>query len=328
ENILLGKKTLAFQQSGKGVRIECSDNTAYHGDILVGADGAYSAVRQQLYRDLKVDKKLPLSDDVGLPFSCICLVGQTIPLNPDEFPALRTNVCDFNSVLGSESKCTYLDKDTYKDNDTFRTSEWSQEYADALCREVRVFKVPGLRNGKPMTLGDYVDNTPREYTSKVTLEEIVFHTWFDGRTVLLGDACHKINPAGCMGATLAIHDAVTLANWISTLEFATVDNLERMFKKYRAERHPVAKEAFKSSQMFMRNLGKNLLSVCVRETMKRLPPWLWKRIVYKMICHRSQVSFLPPVEDSAKVKAQYQRSLHKTRAILEEQARAQQEGYI
>lgn len=106
ENILLGKKTLAFQQSGKGVRIECSDNTAYHGDILVGADGAYSAVRQQLYRDLKVDKKLPLSDDVGLPFSCICLVGQTIPLNPDEFPALRTNVCDFNSVLGSESKCT------------------------------------------------------------------------------------------------------------------------------------------------------------------------------------------------------------------------------
>ncbi|KAF9314082.1 hypothetical protein BG003_004545 [Podila horticola] len=289
------KPLYSFQQSGKGVRIECSDNTAYHGDILVGADGAYSAVRQQLYRDLKVDKKLPLSDDVGLPFSCICLVGQTIPLNPDEFPALRTNVCDFNSVLGSESKCTYLDKDTYRDNDTFRTSEWSQEYADALCREVRVFKVPGLRNGKPMTLGDYVDKTPREYTSKVTLEEIVFDTWFDGRTVLLGDACHKINPAGCMGVTLAIHDAVTLANWISTLEFATVDSLERVFKK---------------------------------ETMKRLPPWLWKRIVYKMICHRSQVSFLPPVEDSAKVKAQYQRSLHKTRAILEEQARVQQEGYI
>lgn len=59
-----------------------------------------------------------------------------------------------------------------------------------------------------------------------------------------------------MGVTLAIHDAVTLANWISTLEFATVDSLERVFKKYRAERHPVAKEAFKSSQMFMRNLGK------------------------------------------------------------------------
>ncbi|KAG0009756.1 hypothetical protein BGZ82_003883, partial [Podila clonocystis] len=318
ENIHLGKKILAYQQSSKGVRIECSDNTAYHGDILVGADGAYSAVRQQLYRDLKADKKLPLSDDVGLPFSCICLVGQTIALDPDEFAALKANNCDFNSVLGSENRCTYLNRDTYKDNDTFRTSEWRQEEADALCREVRAFQVPGLRNGKPMTLGDYVDKTPREYTSKVTLEEIVFDTWYGGRTVLLGD--------GAMGATLAMHDAVTLTNWISTLDLATVDNLERVFKKYRSERLPVAKEAFKSGQMFTRNFGKNLLSVVVRETMKRLPPWIWRRIVYKMAAPRYQASFLQLVEDQAKVKAQYQQSLHKTRAILEEQARSNEGG--
>lgn len=105
-NIILGKKILAFQQSSKGVRIECSDNTAYHGDILVGADGAYSAVRQTMYKELKADKKLPRSDNTGLPFGCICLVGQTMPLNPNEFPALQSNICDFNSVLGSDSRCT------------------------------------------------------------------------------------------------------------------------------------------------------------------------------------------------------------------------------
>lgn len=81
----------------------------------------------------------------------------------------------------------YLNKDTYKDNNTFRTSEWRQEEADALCREARFLNVPGLRNGKPMTLGDYIDKTPREFTSKVTLEEIVFDTWYSGRTVLIGD---------------------------------------------------------------------------------------------------------------------------------------------
>lgn len=58
------------------------------------------------------------------------------------------------------------------------------------------------------------------------------------------------------GAILLMHDAVTLANWISTLEFASVNNLERVFKKYHAERHPIAKEAFKSSQLFTKNLGK------------------------------------------------------------------------
>lgn len=67
----------------------------------------------------------------------------------------------------------YLNKHTRIWNNTFRTSEWDQEHALALCREVPTFKVPGLRNGQPMTLGDYIDKTHPNYISKVTLEEIV-----------------------------------------------------------------------------------------------------------------------------------------------------------
>ncbi|KAG0029853.1 hypothetical protein BGZ81_003343 [Podila clonocystis] len=135
-------------------------------------------------------------------------------------------------------------------------------------------------------------------------------------------------PQGAMGAILAMHDAVTLSNWIPTLDLATVENLERVFRKYRSERLPVANEALKSSQMFMRIFGKNLLSVVVREAMKRLPPWIWRRIIYKMAAPRYQASLLHLVEDQAKVKAQYQRSLHRTRAILEEQARSNEGGYV
>lgn len=49
--------------------------------------------------------------------------------------------------------------------------------------------------------------------------------------------------------------------------------------------------------------------------MKRIPEWLWKRIVYKIHSSRHQASFLPLVEDNAPVKPLYQRSLHKTLAI-------------
>ncbi|KAG0008380.1 hypothetical protein BGZ81_004147, partial [Podila clonocystis] len=70
ERILLNKRVLSFTQNRDNVIIECSDNSSYFGDILVGADGAYSAVRQHLYKQLKIDKKLPASDDVNLPFSC------------------------------------------------------------------------------------------------------------------------------------------------------------------------------------------------------------------------------------------------------------------
>jgi hypothetical protein len=84
----------------------------------------------------------------------------------------------------------FMDKDSVKRNDPFHNSEWGAEDADALAREVRPFMVPGGKDGKQLTLGEYIERTPREQMSKVTLEEIVFETWYGGRTVLLGDcAC-------------------------------------------------------------------------------------------------------------------------------------------
>lgn len=65
-----------------------------------------------------------------------------------------------------------------------------------------------------------------------------------------------MNPTGGVGALMAMHDAVALANWISTLRLPSVSDLEDVFKEYRAERHPVAKEAFERSQLFTKNLGK------------------------------------------------------------------------
>ncbi|KAF9411468.1 hypothetical protein BGZ94_001345 [Podila epigama] len=180
-----------------------------------------------------------------------------------------------------------------------------------MAREVKDFKIPGLRNGRPMTLGDYVDETPSEFISKVMLEEIVFETWYKGRVVLIGDACHKMNPTGGVGAAHAIHDAVALANWISTLRSSSVPDLERVFKEYRSERYPVVKDAFIEPN--------DMASKMTRAMIKRMPFWLYKIIIKKTCVLRHQVSFLPLVEDNGAAKARYQASLHKTLRILMEQ---------
>lgn len=65
--------------------------------------------------------------------------------------------------------------------------EWGPAAAEAMCNEVRHFRVPGGKDGKGLTLGDYFDKSPKEYIAKVMLEEIVFDTWYGGRTVLIGD---------------------------------------------------------------------------------------------------------------------------------------------
>lgn len=79
----------------------------------------------------------------------------------------------------------YLNKETSELNDTFRSTDWGSGLAEAMCREVQHFPIPG-GNGK-LTLADLIVNTPRDQIAKVTLEEKVFESWYGGRTVLLGN---------------------------------------------------------------------------------------------------------------------------------------------
>ncbi|KAG0040972.1 hypothetical protein BGZ82_003582 [Podila clonocystis] len=72
-----------------------------------------------------------------------------------------------------------------------------------MCNEVRDFKVSGGKVGKILTLGEYIDRTPKGSVGKLMLEE-------------------KVNPTGGAGALTAMHNAATLASWINTIEFPSV----------------------------------------------------------------------------------------------------------
>ena len=89
-----------MMQNKEGVMIRCADGTTYHGDILVGADGAYSAVRQHLYRTLKDQNLLPPTDAKELTKGFICLVGTTNPLDPEVYPLVKKQDCVFSQVIG------------------------------------------------------------------------------------------------------------------------------------------------------------------------------------------------------------------------------------
>jgi 2-polyprenyl-6-methoxyphenol hydroxylase-like FAD-dependent oxidoreductase len=106
ERFHMNKKMLSMENGGNGVLVRFSDGTTEEGDILVGADGAYSAVRQNLYARLKKLNKLPKSDSLPLPYSTTCLVGQTRPLDPEDFPNLKEKMCQFIRILGDHKPYT------------------------------------------------------------------------------------------------------------------------------------------------------------------------------------------------------------------------------
>jgi len=102
EKIFMNKKIKSIQQNANGAMIRCTDNTNYRGDIIVGADGAYSSVRQNLYRMLNAKGKLPKSDNVDLPFNSVCLVGQTTPLDPEVFTHLKDSHTWFETMVSPD----------------------------------------------------------------------------------------------------------------------------------------------------------------------------------------------------------------------------------
>jgi 2-polyprenyl-6-methoxyphenol hydroxylase-like FAD-dependent oxidoreductase len=53
ERILTNKEIVSIEQDDNGVKVSCSDDSKYEGDILIGADGVRSQVRRQLFNEDK-----------------------------------------------------------------------------------------------------------------------------------------------------------------------------------------------------------------------------------------------------------------------------------
>ncbi|KAG0309557.1 hypothetical protein BGZ98_001298, partial [Dissophora globulifera] len=197
--IYMSRRVLSLEQDASIVKIRFSDNTVAQGDILVGADGAYSAVRQSLFRQMKLSGDLPESDQEDMTYSHICLVGTTLPVNPVKYPMVLEDDCKHIILMGDKAPYSLwcftvpgnricwnltiqLKKETSKSDEAFRNSEWGPEATESMCAEVAQFKSP--YGG---TLGELLDLTPKELITKVMLEDKLFQTWTNGRVVLLGD---------------------------------------------------------------------------------------------------------------------------------------------
>ncbi|KAF8949750.1 hypothetical protein BGZ46_004960, partial [Entomortierella lignicola] len=246
--ISMGKKVLRTKEENDGITVYCSDNTAYECTILVGADGAYSAVRQNMYRQLDEKGMLPESDKDDFTIGFVNILGVASPLNPEKYNMSCDDRAHFRVLIGDKNESSYAA--SIRDNQVcwgiqiqlsssdaktqhFRNSEWGPESIDAMIKEFEDFPCPF--GG---TMKDLFDTTPKHLISKVFLEEKLFKTWYHGRSVLIGDACHKVNPGALQGAVLAMKDAVVLANCIFNMKDDSSKSIKSAFESYYKQCYP------------------------------------------------------------------------------------------
>ncbi|KAG0003200.1 hypothetical protein BGZ80_011367 [Entomortierella chlamydospora] len=306
EKVYYNKKVTSVTQDDESATITCSDGTSYKGDIVVGADGTYSGVREAVYAELTKADLLPSTDAESLKKGYICLAGTTDPLDPEKYPVLKENHAMLHHVIGDVKNYVWsavnipgnriswnsIHHLREHEEDTLQNAEWGPGASEEMIEDVRDFLVP-----YGCTLGDLIDATPKENISRVFLEDKVFKTWSYKRVVLIGDACHKLLPSAGQGAVNALQDSIVLANCIYDIESLSTEGISAALDEYYDQRYVHVVEQYNASNVTEKIVyGHKFYDRVVRHVVFHfLPKSAVDKKLAKNHAYRPQVTFLPQV---------------------------------
>jgi 2-polyprenyl-6-methoxyphenol hydroxylase-like FAD-dependent oxidoreductase len=206
----LGVTAAAIVQDGTRVAVKFSDNTEGMYDIVVGADGTYSATRSIL-----------MPEAPSPSYTGQAVWRYNLP-RPSEMDALHV----YNGPVGAglvpiSRELMYL----YLTTPEPGNPRYARQGLAAAMRSKADSCAPAIRQlADQITDDDGVVYRPLEWL-------LVEGPWHRGSVVLLGDAVHATTPHLGQGAGMAIEDSLVLAD-----ELAQHADLRSAFAAYRARR--------------------------------------------------------------------------------------------
>ncbi|KAG0365134.1 hypothetical protein BGZ54_006835 [Gamsiella multidivaricata] len=294
KKVLLHKAVVDVIENDCGVTCRCADGTEYRSDILVGADGAYSKVRERMYHHLRLQNRLPSEDDQPLKLTHLCVLGVSSALDPKVFPAVMDKFSKFELMLFRERRCSIwlspvqgnkiswcyggeVDQSPESPRNKGVNRRWGKVPAKTRWLLEDISELPTAYGCK---VGDIINTTPKDRVSSVALEEKYFETWHTKRVVLLGDACHKVLPFAGQGAVQAMLDSLCLANLLHDLKGNTTADFEQAFQSYHQQRSRSARKAVIGSRLFGQFVvSKGYLAKWARKiALNLMPHWLTRTV--------------------------------------------------
>ncbi len=194
----LGKRCVGVQADDAGVTARFEDGTEDRGELLVGADGIHSGVREHLF------------PGVGTRYG-----GQTCyrGIADMELPKDLARTC--REVWGGAARMGFSAVGP-------RQVYWfapvtAPAGAPGPAGAAMSSYLADLYAGFPPPIPDVIRNTPAEEIIRTDLFDIPpLGRWWRGRVVLLGDAAHAMTPNLGQGGAQAIEDAYVLADRLTS----------------------------------------------------------------------------------------------------------------
>jgi 2-polyprenyl-6-methoxyphenol hydroxylase-like FAD-dependent oxidoreductase len=211
-NVRLGCTFESIEQDAEGVEVSFSDGTRGRYDLVVGADGLNSKLRQSLFPAAPVPRYsgqgvwravVPRPPEMT---TCTMWIGPRV--KPGVNPVSKTEMYLF--ITEPRAVNEHLEPGTFVE----RVREL---LADFPAPELRAISA-GLG--------------PQSHIVYRPLEGLLMpRPWFKGRAVLIGDAVHATTPHLASGACIGIEDAIVLAD-----ELARHDALDAALAAFEARR--------------------------------------------------------------------------------------------
>lgn len=216
ENIRLGTGLAGYEEHPDHVTVRLTDGGEEDADVLVGADGAHSAVREQLVPGT------PARVHAGHHAWRAVIPNPGLTLSDDRL-ILGTHGCRGGYVRTHDGGVYWLVNQFHSPAPTGTLKQQALERAAHLEED----RTTGI-------LAELIAATPEDRIlhNKIMLVPPLPH-WVSARVVLAGDAAHAMSPHITAGATLGIEDAALLGRLLT----ATGD-VPAALAAYEADRIP------------------------------------------------------------------------------------------
>jgi 2-polyprenyl-6-methoxyphenol hydroxylase-like FAD-dependent oxidoreductase len=233
---IFGKLVESFEQDGEQVVVRFSDGSSDSFDLLVGADGQGSRIRQAILPPTTTDPYRHLDVHIAYFF---------VPRTEDDTEMSQMHLSPRGRVITRrshnqhETQVYFMVRDESKELRSLPRAPleqqkefWSTRFADAGWQAPRFLEC--------------LKSTENFYTQEVV--QVCIDSWHKGRVVLVGDAAHCASPFSGMGTTGSFVGAYVLAGEISRHS----DDLVQAFINYEAKLRPFVNELQKVNPTFLR----------------------------------------------------------------------------
>ena len=254
------RRCLVRIEEGDQVTAHFSDGTEASGDLLVGADGIFSAVRRLIDPDAKPPRYNGLGNVGGftpgadldlregtyrMVFGKRGFFGFTVAPSRNGVPG---DVWWFANPPREEA----LSRAELARPDAVLREELVQMFADDVGP-----MVPLIRGARGALVATNQHALPTA------------HRWTRGRVVLVGDAAHAASPSSGQGASLAAEDAVELARCLRDCP-----SIEQAFARFETLRRPRAERIVAHAARYESRKAPGPIGVLLRD---RLLPFVLAR---------------------------------------------------